>query len=54
MAGRVDGDLSEVGRAAAASISPTDDVHASAGYRTHVAPVVVRRALERALEEARR
>jgi carbon-monoxide dehydrogenase medium subunit len=53
-AGGVDGDLSEVGRAAAASISPTDDVHASAAYRTHVAPVVVRRALERALEEARR
>jgi carbon-monoxide dehydrogenase medium subunit len=52
LAGGVDADLTEVGRAAAAGLEPTDDVHASAAYRRHVAPAVVRKALVGALEEA--
>jgi carbon-monoxide dehydrogenase medium subunit len=53
IAGGAAADLAEVGRIAAAGLTPTDDVHASAAYRRHVAAVVVRRALARALEEAR-
>ena len=53
VAGGIDADLREVGRAAAAHLEPTDDVHASAAYRRQVAPTVVARALARALEEAR-
>jgi carbon-monoxide dehydrogenase medium subunit len=47
------GDLAEVGRAAAASLTPNDDLHASGEYRKKVAAVVVARALRRAIEEAR-
>lgn len=36
-------------RAAAEGTSPVDDVFASAEYRRHLAPIVVRRALEEAL-----
>jgi carbon-monoxide dehydrogenase medium subunit len=53
VAGGAHVDLAEVGRAAAGGLAPTDDVHASAAYRKHVTPAIVRRALARALEEAR-
>ena len=46
-------DLAEVGRLAANACDPTDDVHASAEYRTHVGAHLVQRALDRALGEAR-
>ncbi|MEX1006886.1 MAG: xanthine dehydrogenase family protein subunit M [Acidimicrobiia bacterium] len=46
-------ELAEVARLAAAGCSPTDDVHASAEYRTHVGAHLVQRALDRALGEAR-
>ena len=46
-------DLAEVARLASAGCSPTDDVHASAEYRTHVSAHLVQRALDRALGEAR-
>ncbi len=48
-----DGDLAEVGRAAAAILTPNDDLHASGAYRKKVAAVLVERALTRAIEEAR-
>jgi carbon-monoxide dehydrogenase medium subunit len=48
-----DGDLEEIGRLAAAACSPSEDVHASAEYRTHVGAHLVKRALDRALGEAR-
>jgi carbon-monoxide dehydrogenase medium subunit len=47
-----DADLEEIGRLAAAACSPSDDVHASAEYRTHVGAHLVKRALDRALGEA--
>jgi carbon-monoxide dehydrogenase medium subunit len=53
VAGGAGADLAEVGRVGAAGLTPTDDLHASAAYRRHVAAVVVRRALARALKEAR-
>ncbi|MEA2331891.1 MAG: aerobic carbon-monoxide dehydrogenase medium subunit [Thermoleophilaceae bacterium] len=40
--------LEEVGRAAAADLKPTDDVHASGTYRRRVAAVLVKRALAEA------
>jgi carbon-monoxide dehydrogenase medium subunit len=46
-------DLDEVGRAAFADLDPTDDVHASGGYRRRAGAVIVARALRRALDEAR-
>ena len=46
-------DLAEVARIAAAGCAPTDDVHASAEYRTHVGAHLVQRALDRALGDAR-
>ncbi|MGD9701012.1 MAG: xanthine dehydrogenase family protein subunit M [Acidimicrobiia bacterium] len=46
-------DLSAIGREAAATLEPSDDIHASGAYRKQVAAVVVRRALARAIEEAR-
>jgi aerobic carbon-monoxide dehydrogenase medium subunit len=46
-------DLTEVGRIASAGCSPSDDVHASAEYRTHVSAHLVQRALEQALGDAR-
>jgi carbon-monoxide dehydrogenase medium subunit len=46
-------DLEEIARIAAAACSPSDDVHASAEYRSHVGAHLVQRALDRALGEAR-
>jgi carbon-monoxide dehydrogenase medium subunit len=46
-------DLAEVARLAVEACSPSDDVHASAEYRTHVGAHLVQRALDRALGEAR-
>jgi aerobic carbon-monoxide dehydrogenase medium subunit len=46
-------DPGEAGRIASAAIDPTDDVHATGGYRKQVSAVVVRRALTAAIEEAR-
>ncbi len=46
-------DLGAIGREAAAPLDPSDDIHASGGYRKQVAAVVVRRALTTAIEEAR-
>ena len=46
-------DLTVIGLEAAASLNPTDDLHASGSYRKKVAAVVVRRALARAIKEAR-
>jgi len=45
-------DLTDVGRLASAHLSPIDDLHATAAYRTAVAAVVVRQALAAALGEA--
>jgi carbon-monoxide dehydrogenase medium subunit len=44
--------LEEAGRRAAAAVRPDSDLHASAEYRTHVAGVLTRRALARAVERA--
>jgi aerobic carbon-monoxide dehydrogenase medium subunit len=44
----------EAGALAAGAIDPTDDLHATAAYRRSVAAVMVRRAVERAQEEAAR
>jgi len=46
-------DLEEIGRLAVADCSPAADVHASAEYRTSVGAHLARRAVERALGEAR-
>jgi carbon-monoxide dehydrogenase medium subunit len=46
-------DLAAVATEATRSLHPSDDIHASAGYRRHVAGAMVRRALTRAIEEAR-
>ncbi len=46
-------ELAEVARIAAAGCAPSDDVHASAEYRTHVGAHLVQRALDRALGDAR-
>jgi len=45
--------LEDVGRLAAADLRPDGDLHASSQYRRHVAGVLTRRALARALERAR-
>ncbi len=45
--------LDEVGAEAAATLNPSDDIHASGAYRRQVAAVIVRRALASALQEAR-
>ena len=45
--------LEDVGRLAAANLRPDGDLHASSQYRRHVAGVLTRRALARALERAR-
>jgi len=42
--------LEDVGRRAAADLHPDGDLHASSEYRRHVAGVLTRRALTRALE----
>ena len=39
-------DVAEVAALAAGACEPSDDLHASAAYRTHVAGVLVRRALD--------
>jgi carbon-monoxide dehydrogenase medium subunit len=46
-------DLDDAGRVAASQCDPSDDVHASAEYRAHVGAHLVKRALDRALGEAR-
>jgi CO/xanthine dehydrogenase FAD-binding subunit len=43
----------EAGRRVSEALSPDGDIHASADYRKHVAGVLTRRALARALERAR-
>jgi carbon-monoxide dehydrogenase medium subunit len=45
--------LADIAREAAEPLDPSGDIHASGGYRKQVAAVVVRRALARAIEEAR-
>jgi aerobic carbon-monoxide dehydrogenase medium subunit len=45
--------IDEAAAAATADIDPPDDLHASAAYRRSVAEVLVKRAVGRALEEAR-
>lgn len=47
-----DVDADEVGRTAAGTTDPPDDIHASAAYRRKVGGVVVARALRRAIAEA--
>jgi CO/xanthine dehydrogenase FAD-binding subunit len=44
--------LESAGRSAAAGLQPDGDLHASSEYRRHVAGVLTRRALARALERA--
>jgi carbon-monoxide dehydrogenase medium subunit len=46
-------DLDEVARLATADLDPPDDVHATSTYRRRVGAHLVRRALSRALEDAR-
>jgi aerobic carbon-monoxide dehydrogenase medium subunit len=43
----------EVARIAMETIDPTDDLHATGGYRRTVAGVLVQRAIQRAMQEAR-
>jgi CO/xanthine dehydrogenase FAD-binding subunit len=47
-----DAALAEAGRCAAADLQPDGDLHASREYRRHVAGVLTRRALTKALERA--
>ncbi len=44
--------FAEAAEAAASDLHPNGDIHASADYRRHVADVLVRRALDTALERA--
>ena len=44
--------LEDIGRRAASSLQPDGDLHASSQYRKHVAGVLTRRALARAVERA--
>jgi aerobic carbon-monoxide dehydrogenase medium subunit len=46
--------IADAAMVAAAGLTPDRDLHASREYRTHVAGVLTRRALERAVERARR
>ena len=48
-----DATLDQVVADVAAALSPPDDIHATAAYRRHVAGVLVRRGLLRALDDAR-
>ncbi|MGH7309992.1 MAG: FAD binding domain-containing protein, partial [Candidatus Rokuibacteriota bacterium] len=45
--------LDDVGRRVSAALRPDSDLHASREYRQHVAGVLTRRALARAVERAR-
>ena len=45
--------LEDAGRRAAADLEPDGDLHASSAYRKHVAGVLTRRALARAVERVR-
>ncbi|MDO8389744.1 MAG: xanthine dehydrogenase family protein subunit M [Actinomycetota bacterium] len=45
-------DAAEVGRVAASGLNPLDDIHASGAYRKQVAAVIVRRAVQAAMQEA--
>jgi aerobic carbon-monoxide dehydrogenase medium subunit len=47
-------DLAEIAAIAVAAANPTDDVHASARYRSKVGAVMVERSLRSAIEEATR
>ena len=53
VAGGATTDLTAIGREAADPLDPSGDNHASGAYRKQVTAVVVRRALTRAIEEAR-
>jgi carbon-monoxide dehydrogenase medium subunit len=53
VAAGVGADLAEIARHASEPLDPSDDIHASGAYRRQVAGVVVRRALAKAIEEAR-
>ena len=53
LAGGANADLAAVGSEAANGLNPAADLHASADYRKRVAAVVVRRALAKAITEAR-
>jgi len=44
--------LEDVAATAMAEINPLDDLHATGGYRRQTAGVLVRRAIEKALQEA--
>jgi CO/xanthine dehydrogenase FAD-binding subunit len=46
--------LDEVAREVSSSVTPLDDIHASAEYRRHVAGVLARRAVVEAVERAAR
>ena len=46
--------LAQAAALAAEAARPIDDVRAPAAYRSAMVPVIVRRALERAVERARR
>ncbi|HSQ04773.1 MAG TPA: hypothetical protein VLN59_12090, partial [Burkholderiales bacterium] len=45
--------ITDTGRAAAASLEPEADLHASAEYRRHLAEVLLAAALRAARDEAR-
>ena len=45
--------LAEVGRLVSGAVRPDSDLHASSEYRTHLAGVLTRRALARAVERAK-
>jgi len=52
--GPTDGSIRAAARAAAAEVDPDSDIHATAGYRRRLAAVMTRRALSKAVEQARR
>jgi carbon-monoxide dehydrogenase medium subunit len=50
--GDIGGLLTTAAEQASAAVRPTDDIHASADYRRHVAGVLTKRAITRSLERA--
>src|SRR5262249_5094950 len=46
-------DFAEAGRLAMSQVRPTDDIHATASYRRHLAGVLTERALHEAHQQAR-